>query len=76
MKNDKAHLEVGTYHLHLSNNETFQLFDCLYICSMWRNLQSVICLKKHGFSFYLGNDKFIMYKGNDIILKDISSSVI
>ena len=51
---DKALIEgIGTYALKLQENKVFFLEDCLYVPSIRRNLLSISCLEKLGFSFCL-----------------------
>lgn len=65
---------VEIYQLNLLDNKIFDLDNCPYVPSMRRNLLFVPCLEKLRFWFYFGNEKFVMYKNSEIILKGFKNS--
>ena len=47
-----AALAVGTYHLSLPTGLILELENCFYVPTICRNIISVSCLDKIGFSFF------------------------
>lgn len=41
---------------------------------MRRNILFAACLEKLNFSFYFGNEKFVMYKDDDVVLNELRNS--
>ncbi|VFQ84441.1 unnamed protein product, partial [Cuscuta campestris] len=58
-------LDVGTYSLSLPSGLILHLNNCLFVPSMSRNIISVSCLDKAGFSFVV-KDKTLSVFRNDI----------
>ncbi|VFQ67530.1 unnamed protein product, partial [Cuscuta campestris] len=58
-------LAIGTYSLSLPSGLVLQLNNCLFVPSMSRNIISVSCLDKAGFSFVV-KDKTLFVFRNDI----------
>ncbi|WJX23766.1 hypothetical protein P8452_12955 [Trifolium repens] len=60
-----AALAVGTYDLALPSGLIIQLKNCYYVPAISRNIISVSCLDKFGFSFIIKNNCCYIYL-NDI----------
>lgn len=66
---------VETFHLHLlNNNET--LNSLLVLGYYYEEELPINSTFRKPWFFIFGNDKFVMHKGNDVILNDLSSSAI
>ena len=51
-----ATLAVGTYNLSLPTGLILELENCFYVLAICRNIISVSCLDKKGFSFFIQNN--------------------
>lgn len=60
-----AALAVGTYHLSLPTGLVLELEDCYFVPAISKNIISVSCLDKKGFSFIIKNNRCLFYL-NDI----------
>ena len=60
-----AALAVGTYYLSLPSGLVLELNDCLYVPAICRNIISVSCLDKKGFSFNI-KDNSCSFALNDL----------
>ncbi|KAK2421692.1 secreted RxLR effector protein [Trifolium repens] len=59
-----AALAVGTYNLSLPSGLIIQLKNCYYVPAISRNIISVSCLDKFGFSFMIKNNCCSIYLNN------------
>ena len=59
-----AALAVGTYYLSLPSGIILELDNCYYVPAISRNIISVSCLDKKGFSFIIKNKCCSIYFGD------------
>ena len=60
-------LAVGTYYLLLPSRLVLELDNCYYVPTMSRNIISISCLDKVGFSFIIKNNTYSIYYGVSFI---------
>ena len=55
-------LAIGLYILSLPSGRVLELTDCMYVPSLTRNIISVSCLARSGFTFVFRNTGCYVYK--------------
>ena len=54
-------LAIGTYHLSLLIGLIIELEDCYFVLAISRNIISISCLDKKGFSFLIKDNSCSIY---------------